>query len=115
MECQTKNDCLLKNCHLNISLCCSEFSEGGALTPNNFAVSVSTQPQALPLLTTIPTVPATSITSNAQLQPQANTQNYSSTYQPQITSFLHQFEQFANNKNVRIVYKINKQTISNRR
>lgn len=80
---------------------CSETTESRSTSPQIYSAPVSTQSQSNPL-TSLPT----SAVPLGQLQSQVSSTAFS-TFQPQITSFLHQFEQFANNKNVCIFNRYN--------
>lgn len=75
---------------------CSETTESRSTSPQIYTAPVSSQSQTNPL--TSLSAPAVSL---GQIQSQVSGTPYGS-FQPQITSFLHQFEQFANNKSVRI-------------
>lgn len=108
-----KFDCIRNICRSNKLMCdlfvylfvciynfCSETVESRSTSPQIFSAPVSSQSQTTNPLTSLAT-PAVSIGS---LQSQVNCTPYNS-FQPQITSFLHQFEQFANNKTVCILLK----------
>lgn len=73
----------------------SEAVESRSTSPQIYSAPVPSQSQTSNPLATL-TTPAVSLGS---LQSQVNCTPYNS-FQPQITSFLHQFEQFANNKSV---------------
>lgn len=75
---------------------CSEAVENLSTSPQIYSASVSSQAPATIPLTSLATPAAIPLGS---LQSQVNSTPYN-TFQPQITSFLHQFEQFANNKSV---------------
>ncbi|XP_031617888.1 E3 SUMO-protein ligase PIAS2 isoform X2 [Contarinia nasturtii] len=70
----------------------NETTESRSSSPQIYSASVSSRSQSNPLASL--TTPAVSL---GQIQSQVSNTPYNS-FQPQITSFLHQFEQFANNK-----------------
>ncbi|XP_055321252.1 E3 SUMO-protein ligase PIAS2 isoform X2 [Sitodiplosis mosellana] len=72
----------------------TETTESRSTSPQIYTAPVSSQSQSNNPLTSLST-PAVPL---GQIQSQVSSTPYSS-FQPQITSFLHQFEQFANNKN----------------
>lgn len=86
---------------ITINIFHSEPVESRSASPQIFSAPVSSQPQTNNPLTSL----TTSALSLGTLQPQVNSTPYNS-FQPQITSFLHQFEQFANNKTVSIVVNV---------
>lgn len=73
----------------------SETTESRSTSPPIYLASVSSQSQSSNSLAPLST-PAVPL---GQIQSQVSNTPYNS-FQPQITSFLHQFEQFANNKSV---------------